>query len=266
MTFKRLPQLGDFPYAMHPGEGPHARALARLQRAEAVTGACMVLRRDLAQELGGFDEDYVIGDFEDADLCFRIRARGLDCAVHEDAVLWHLERQSQGTPGEFLAAQPDPGQWLDLRAALGAPVSCGRAGRRCGAAPRMKPHLPHSLKEGTAMIRAALRSRSKRREKALPPEIRLLPAPQRAPLRVLVMSHMDPRGLPRRGRDRRLPTIRISEGAAGPDHLVPRRGAGQDRRTPGRAADPTLRAGRLRLYRAWLRPLHPFQRGCRIPA
>jgi glycosyltransferase involved in cell wall biosynthesis len=57
----------------------------------------------------------------------------------------------------------------------------------------MKPHLPHSLKEGTAMIRAALRSRSKRREKALPPEIRLLPAPQRAPLRVLVMSHMDPR-------------------------------------------------------------------------
>ena len=52
-------------------------------------------------ELGGFDTDYVIGDFEDADLCFRIRALRLDCAVHEDAVLWHLERQSQGTPGNF---------------------------------------------------------------------------------------------------------------------------------------------------------------------
>ncbi|MCB4821012.1 glycosyltransferase family 2 protein [Roseicella aerolata] len=101
MTFKRLPQLGNFPYAMHPGKGRMRRPSLGVQRAEAVTGACMVLRRSLAEELGGFDTDYVIGDFEDADLCFRIRAKGLDCAVHEDAVLWHLERQSQGTPGNF---------------------------------------------------------------------------------------------------------------------------------------------------------------------
>ncbi|MDO9708298.1 glycosyltransferase family 2 protein [Paracraurococcus lichenis] len=101
MTFKRLPQLGNFPYAMHPGKGRKRAPSRGLKRAEAVTGACMVLRRDLAAELGGFDTDYVIGDFEDADLCLRIRAKGLDCAVHEDAVLWHLERQSQGTPGNF---------------------------------------------------------------------------------------------------------------------------------------------------------------------
>ncbi|TCZ56588.1 glycosyltransferase family 2 protein [Roseicella aquatilis] len=101
MTFKRLPQLGNFPYAMHPGKGRIRPPSRGVQRAEAVTGACMVLRRSLAEELGGFDEDYVIGDFEDADLCFRIRARGLDCAVQEDAILWHLERQSQGTPGNF---------------------------------------------------------------------------------------------------------------------------------------------------------------------
>lgn len=99
MTFRRLPQLGGFPYAMHPGKGRIRPPSRGLQPAEAVTGACMVLRRDLATELGGFDEDYVVGDFEDADLCFRIRARGLGCAVHEDAVLWHLERQSQGGSG-----------------------------------------------------------------------------------------------------------------------------------------------------------------------
>lgn len=101
MTFKRLPQLGNFPYAMHPGKGRIRPPSRGLQWAEAVTGACMVLRRELAQELGGFDEDFVVGDFEDADLCFRIRAKGLDCAVHEDAILWHLERQSQGAPGNF---------------------------------------------------------------------------------------------------------------------------------------------------------------------
>jgi glycosyltransferase involved in cell wall biosynthesis len=52
------------------------------------------------------------------------------------------------------------------------------------------------LTEGAAMIRAAMESRGQRRAaKAVPPpaEVRRLPAPERAPLRVLVMSHMDPR-------------------------------------------------------------------------
>jgi glycosyltransferase involved in cell wall biosynthesis len=49
---------------------------------------------------------------------------------------------------------------------------------------------------GAAMIRAALQGRGKRRAANAPPppaETRLLPAPERRPLRVLVMSHMDPR-------------------------------------------------------------------------
>jgi glycosyltransferase involved in cell wall biosynthesis len=53
------------------------------------------------------------------------------------------------------------------------------------------------LKDGAAMIRAALQGRGSRRaaNTAPPPPagILLLPAPERRPLRVLVMSHMDPR-------------------------------------------------------------------------
>jgi GT2 family glycosyltransferase len=60
-----------------------------------ITGACMALRTPLARELGGFDEGYLIGDFEDADLCFRIQEKGLACVVDNRAVLFHLERQSQ---------------------------------------------------------------------------------------------------------------------------------------------------------------------------
>jgi len=56
----------------------------------------MVMRTDLARAVGGFDEGFVIGDFEDADLCLRLRARGLGCAVDPRAQLYHLERQSQG--------------------------------------------------------------------------------------------------------------------------------------------------------------------------
>ncbi|MCO6419945.1 glycosyltransferase family 2 protein, partial [Siccirubricoccus sp. KC 17139] len=99
IEFARLPQLGNFPFALHPGKGRMRGPSRGLHREEAVTGACMVLRRDLAQQLGGFDQDYVVGDFEDTDLCFRIRDLGYHCAVDDDAVLWHLERQSQGAPG-----------------------------------------------------------------------------------------------------------------------------------------------------------------------
>ncbi|WP_149537136.1 glycosyltransferase [Siccirubricoccus phaeus] len=99
IEFARLPQLGNFPFALHPGKGRMRGPSRGLHREEAVTGACMVLRRDLAQQLGGFSEDYVVGDFEDTDLCFRIRDLGYHCAVDDEAVLWHLERQSQGAPG-----------------------------------------------------------------------------------------------------------------------------------------------------------------------
>ena len=46
------------------------------------SAACMVLRRDLFLELGGFDEAYAPGYFEDTDLCFRLHARGL-CTIYE---------------------------------------------------------------------------------------------------------------------------------------------------------------------------------------
>jgi GT2 family glycosyltransferase len=49
----------------------------------------------LLNELGGFDEGFIIGDFEDSDLCLKLAARGLGCAVDLDVTMYHLERQSQ---------------------------------------------------------------------------------------------------------------------------------------------------------------------------
>ena len=62
----------------------------------AVTGACLMTRLATAQACRGFDESYAIGDFEDSDLCLRINALGLHCAIDLDVQLYHLERQSQG--------------------------------------------------------------------------------------------------------------------------------------------------------------------------
>jgi len=60
----------------------------------------MVMSRSLAEELGGFGEEYIIGDFEDSDLCLKAKARGLSCAVDMSVQLYHLERQSQGSPND----------------------------------------------------------------------------------------------------------------------------------------------------------------------
>lgn len=59
-----------------------------------VTGACIVLPRALFAEIGGFDESYVIGDYEDSDLCLKIRQAGHSIRYVPGVALYHLERQS----------------------------------------------------------------------------------------------------------------------------------------------------------------------------
>ncbi|MCT0206132.1 glycosyltransferase family 2 protein [Synechococcus sp. CS-1332] len=67
-----------------------------LQEVEAATAACLMLRTGLYRELKGLSSHYVVGDFEDSDLCLKIRQRGLPIAVDLAAVFFHLERQSVG--------------------------------------------------------------------------------------------------------------------------------------------------------------------------
>ncbi len=58
------------------------------------TGACLLVRSFLIERLGGFSEDYIIGDFEDSDLCLRLRRAGHEVGYVPQAELYHLERQS----------------------------------------------------------------------------------------------------------------------------------------------------------------------------
>jgi GT2 family glycosyltransferase len=95
-SFARLAEFGNWMFCLHPNKGRLPGADESLLMAEAVTGACQVMRTDLARALGGFDEGYVIGDFEDADLCRQVQKAGLACVVDRRAQLYHLERQSQG--------------------------------------------------------------------------------------------------------------------------------------------------------------------------
>lgn len=60
---------------------------------QAVTGACMAIRRSVFEALGGFDDQFVNG-YEDVDLCLQARAAGHQVIYVAEAVLVHHESQS----------------------------------------------------------------------------------------------------------------------------------------------------------------------------
>ena len=85
----------------------------------AVTAACMMIRRDVWEEVGGLRESFVVA-FNDIDLCMRIRKAGYLIVWTPYAELYHYESKSRGyedTPEKkrrfndekrkFLAAWPE---------------------------------------------------------------------------------------------------------------------------------------------------------------
>ena len=60
----------------------------------AVTGACLMVERELFNEVGGLCEDYIQGGYEDSDLCLRLIEAGRDNWYIAAAELYHLEAQS----------------------------------------------------------------------------------------------------------------------------------------------------------------------------
>ncbi|HEX8371837.1 MAG TPA: glycosyltransferase family 2 protein [Chthoniobacterales bacterium] len=62
----------------------------------AVTAACLLIRREVFESVGGFDEVNLPVSFNDTDLCLRIRERGLRVLYTPHATLYHYESQSRG--------------------------------------------------------------------------------------------------------------------------------------------------------------------------
>lgn len=58
------------------------------------TAACVLVRREAFEQVGGFDEDFFLY-FEDVDLCLRLRAAGWDLKEATDAEAVHLKGGSQ---------------------------------------------------------------------------------------------------------------------------------------------------------------------------
>jgi GT2 family glycosyltransferase len=94
LTFVEGPEGEWYNAHFHKGYPRDFPAANIARSVPGVTGAALLTRTALFRELGGFCEDYIIGDYEDSDLCLRIRAAGHDIRYVPAAELYHLERRS----------------------------------------------------------------------------------------------------------------------------------------------------------------------------
>lgn len=80
------------------------------RRVPLVSGACLMISRDLYQRLGGLPAMYLQGDYEDAHFCLNLLDEGLDNWYLPDAELYHLEGQSY--PAESRRPSNRYNMWL----------------------------------------------------------------------------------------------------------------------------------------------------------
>jgi 2-polyprenyl-3-methyl-5-hydroxy-6-metoxy-1,4-benzoquinol methylase len=76
----------------------HIREAACSRECEAVTGACILIRKDVFCKVEGFDERYIHGS-EDIDLCLKVRELGLKVIYCPDSVVTHFEQVSLKAKG-----------------------------------------------------------------------------------------------------------------------------------------------------------------------
>jgi GT2 family glycosyltransferase len=77
----------------YPGHGGRAKVAQGLS---AVTAACLLVRRDAYERVGGLDETLEVA-FNDVDFCLRLRAAGLQNLWTPFAEFYHHESASRGS-------------------------------------------------------------------------------------------------------------------------------------------------------------------------
>ena len=70
-----------------------------LREVDYCSGACLLVRRSLFDELGGFDQRYSPAYYEDTDLAFRIREKGYRVLYQPEAEVIHSRGTSYGEDG-----------------------------------------------------------------------------------------------------------------------------------------------------------------------
>ena len=65
------------------------------RQVSAVTGACLMVRREVFEEVGGMEEEFAVA-LNDVDFCMKVRAAGYHILFTPYARLYHYESTSRG--------------------------------------------------------------------------------------------------------------------------------------------------------------------------
>jgi O-antigen biosynthesis protein len=90
--------------ADHPG---YFSQLQVVRNCSAVTAACMLVKKAIFQEVGGFDQKNLPVSFNDVDLCLKILDKGYLIVWTPYAVLYHEEHSSRGDDRKLLGSSRD---------------------------------------------------------------------------------------------------------------------------------------------------------------
>ena len=74
------------------------------QDVSAVTGACLLVKKRLFEEVGGLDEEFAVS-LNDVDLCLKLREKGLLNVWTPFAELYHYESVSRGLDDQGESAE-----------------------------------------------------------------------------------------------------------------------------------------------------------------
>jgi GT2 family glycosyltransferase len=147
----RLQHVGvSFEYGLpgHPGYGyakdspGYANAFRIARDCLAVTGACLMTRRDLFEEVGGLTTTFPV-NYNDVDYCLKLHARGQRAVYDPDLVLYHFESSSRSS---------DVAEWEK-----------GALLNRWGGVTTVDPYSNPQLHNGTPRLSSGLRWAVRRR-------------------------------------------------------------------------------------------------------
>jgi len=90
----------------HRGRFDPRQNWSKVEKMPAATFACVLIRRSVMDEIGGLDEAYGLGNYEDVDFCMQARKRGYSVLYNGGVELYHYEGATQ-------LSRPDQRGWYE---------------------------------------------------------------------------------------------------------------------------------------------------------
>jgi GT2 family glycosyltransferase len=79
------------------GDDPDRPEYNTLRETDYISGACLMIRKELWKKINGFDEQYAPAYYEDTDLAFAVRGLGYKVVYQPRSIVVHFEGASSGT-------------------------------------------------------------------------------------------------------------------------------------------------------------------------